>query len=779
MRRLLLTTSLWLFGLLMVISAPVDEQSAKKLAQDFLNNHFFNGTRGAELSVIRAHTGIADGDDAAFYVFNSDGGFVMVSGDDTTPPILGFAEGSTYDAKTAPETLQFLLGQWQKVHASQQNATRAESVPTHTNVDVLIKTQWDQTAPYNLQCPTDDETKEHYPTGCVATAMAQVMYYHRWPDSYDWSKMKLTYNRDDTGASADAVAKLMKECGDALFMQYATDGSSAYYIMPSEALRYDFGYAESTDYAMRENYTAKQWDALIYEEISHKRPVITGGNSASPDSGESGHEFIIDGYQVKNGQGYYHVNWGWGGYSDNYFLLALLNPGGQGTGGNAGSSGYNYGVVAVIGTQPAQKALTKTNRLYITTMFIDGDIKTYNRESTNVDFPTFKVKYSAFNIVPPEETRTYDVALALYKSGERLKILGTNENLKFDFSSGYSIWENVNIGKDLSNDTYEIRAICRESGQSDWTGLLVGYDKYLELTVNGKNLVVTYHGPYQYNETDFMVNSVSVGDIRQQGKVMTISVNVTDKNVYNNEPIFLWGIEPGTSDYKLLTGCGTNLDAGATGDVVLEYTPSESGTYQFAISGSPVDCTLPLKTFSVDVAAMSMADVVLSVDITADNSTRQSNGTYRVSGSTLSGEVRLTNSGTEDYYDYIVIYLMKESSDNTFSSVDLQTPMAYVKVGKAESVSFEFQGLDADTYYALMIGAIQRGDVIRISLEDGYLPAKHVFYMSGGSGIDAVTKSTPDGDVYNLKGVKMGKISDMESLPQGIYIINKKKVFKY
>ena len=779
MRRLLLTASLWLLGLMMAVAGPVDEQAARKLAHEFLTSQFSSVTRGGDLSVTRALTGIADGENASFYVYNSEAGFVMISGDDATPAVLGYGEGATFDMQKAPLALRYLLGRWQTAHGGQQVGTRAESVPTHSSVATLIQTRWGQNEPFNNLCPAVSEGTGNCPSGCVATAMAQVMYYHQWPSKYDWGKMKKSYDGTETGSAADAVATLMKDCGDAVFMDYGDDGSAAMTIMPSEALRYDFGYAETTDIAFRENYTAKQWDALLYQELQNKRPVIIGATAASEDGGESGHEFILDGYEAKGGQGYYHVNWGWDGSSDNYYLLALLNPSTQGTGGNAGSDGFNYDVTAVVGIQPASKSLTKVQRLYMPTIYIDGDVATFSRSSTSENFPAFKVVFDVFNIIPPEKTRSYDMAFALYKGGERKDILAeTTSEFQYSYNSGKKITSSsFSIGKNLSDGTYEIRALCREKGQSDWTGMMCGYDKYIELTISGKNMVATVHGPYQYSDNDFTVNSVTVGDVRQQGKLMTITVNLTDKNVYNNQPIFLWGKEPGTTDYVLLTGCGTNLDAGATGDVVLEYTPSQSGTYQMALSTSADECTM-LKTFTVEVAEMSQADVVMSVDIKADNATKQSNGTYRVSGSTLSGEVRLTNGGTEDYYDYIVIYLMKESGDNTFSSVDLQTPMAYVKVGKTESVSFEFQGLDANTYYALMIGAIERGDVIRISLEDGYLPAKHLFYMTGGgsTGIEGITTSDPDADVYNLQGVKVGKASDMESLPRGIYIINKKKV---
>ena len=786
MRRLLLTSCLWLFGLLLAVAGQVNEQAARKLAQDFMASQFAEVTRGADLTLTRALTGIADGDNASFYVFNSKVGFVMISGDDSTPAVLGYGAGAAFDFQKAPESLQYLLGRWQQDHSGSQlqtrGNTRAESIPTHSKIATLIQTRWDQNEPYNKYCPANSKGDGNCPTGCVATAMAQIMYYHQWPSTYDWNKMKKTYSDSDTGSAADAVAKLMKDCGDAVFMDYDDDGSAAMTIMPSEALRYDFGYAETTDFVQRENYTAKQWDALMYQELKSKRPVIIGAQAASED-GEGGHEFILDGYEAKGGLGYYHVNWGWSGGGDEYYLLALLNPYSQGTGGNAGSSGFNYDVTAIIGIQPGNKQLTKVQRLYMPTIYIDGGTKTFNRASTSVDFPAFKVASDLFNIVPPEKKRSYDVAFALYKNGERKKILSDCTS-EFDFSTykGLKITSaSLSIGKDLSDGTYEIRALCREAGQSDWTGVLCGYDKYIELTIKGKNMVAIEHGPYQYDDADFTINSVKVGDVRQQGKPMTITVNVTDKNLLNNTPIFLWGIEPGTTDYVLLTGCGTNLDAGDTGDVVMEYTPDYVGTYQMAISSSASEC-VKLKTFTVDVAEMSQADVVLSVDIKANNAKKQSKGTYEVSGTTLSGEIKVTNGGTEPYQDYLAIWLLQQQGSSTqFSSVDYVTPMISVGVGKSTTVPFEFSDLTADTYYALYIQAHERGEWIAISLDnEGYLPNEHIFLIKGGSGtgIEAVTLSDPDADVYNLQGVKVGNASDMERLPRGVYIVNKKKVLK-
>jgi hypothetical protein len=177
---------------------------------------------------------------------------------------------------------------------------------------------------------------------------------------------------------------------------------------------------------------------------------------------------------------------------------------------------------------------------------------------------------------------------------------------------------------------------------------------------------------------------------------------------------------------------------------------------------------------------MSQADVVLSVDIKANNAKKQSKGTYEVTGTTLSGEIKVTNGGTEPYQDYLVIWLLQQQGSSTqFSSVDYVTMMISVGVGKSTTVPFEFSDRTADTYYALYIQAHERGEWIAISLDsEGYLPNEHIFLIKGGSGtgIEAVTLSDPDADVYNLQGVKVGKASDMERLPRGVYIVNKKKV---
>ena len=190
----------------------------------------------------------------------------------------------------------------------------------------------------------------------------------------------------------------------------------------SEALRYDYGYSESTEFVERDCYTAKSWDMLLYNELTSNRPVFFSGQSMTP-TGQSGHSFIIDGYEATDGIGYFHVNWGWGGRSDDYFLISVLNPDYQYTGGAAGSSGYSFDQQAVIGIQPAETPMEKTTRFATQYCYIKDDESVYTRSSTSDDFSPIKVYYNVWNIVSPEESRQFDAGIALYKDRELITIL--------------------------------------------------------------------------------------------------------------------------------------------------------------------------------------------------------------------------------------------------------------------------------------------------------------------------------------------------------------------
>ncbi len=787
MERVLLTTMVWAISIVVSFAAPVSEQAAMIAAQKFIHQQLPAMSRGERIELTRAFTDVADGEGAGIYVFNTTNGYVVVSADDHLPEILAYGNGAPYDATKASVGMKAMLDAYHHIAIS-QTSSKAD-VQIHDDVAPFITTKWNQMEPYNVFCPAT-LSKGVCPTGCVATAMAQVMYYYQHPANYEWDKMKTTYSASDSGESVNAVAQLMVDCGTASFMNYDVDGSGTNDIYACEALRYDFGYAETTEFVERECYTTVSWDALIYNEISAKRPVMYGALSASSGQGITGHEFIIDGYEVKSGIGYYHVNWGWGGYSDDYFLLSILNPDYQYTGGNAGSSGYSFTQSAIIGIMPAKKPMDKTTRAYIGNIYIKNDSVNFTRSSTSENFPAINLGFSFYNLAKPEMDREYDVAVALYKDRDLIEILDqTSLNDIFDkqleYMTGKGLTcDSIVFGKNLTDGKYQIRVLSRETGTMEWAWAINSACRYVELTIAGTMMTtITYGGEVEADECNFTINSVEWSESPRMGKPMMITINLTDNNKTSNSPIFLWGsasMSLGKNKYQLLTGGGTNLDPGETGDIVLEYTPQRSGSFTFILSGSSENCNKPLYTFKVEVAAESIADVDISVKLSADDAVRQLGKPSSVQGNVLKGTAKLTNNGTEAYDNNINVVLYESEIGKSYSYKALQTSLVSIGIGEQCEVGFSFENLTTNFYYAIVIYAYERGESKALNLINDKLDNSSIFYMIGSeSGIDSISVDGNNEGVYTLHGVKIGKYSELKNLPKGIYIVNNQKILNY
>ena len=269
------------------------------------------------------------------------GGFVIISNDDTNAPVVGYSEQEAN--LDAPELLWYLNAANQALLSRTASATASENKEP---IEPLLKTLWGQDTPYNNLCPTERENANViYPTGCVATAMAQVMYYHQYPEKgtgnitysfqdrilsadfnntyYQWRLMTPTYKKGQySDESALAVATLMYQCGVSIKMQYNVGGSGAFSYNAATALRKNFGYHENLQIHYRDYYTAKEWINKVYNELKAGRPIIYTG----VDENNGGHCFVVDGYDQNN---FVHVNWGWDGMNDGYYDIALLNPSGN------------------------------------------------------------------------------------------------------------------------------------------------------------------------------------------------------------------------------------------------------------------------------------------------------------------------------------------------------------------------------------------------------------------------------------------------------------------
>ena len=340
---------------------PIDLRTAQEVAVKFMNANSEVPLRGAEDLQLVTTYNVSRGD-AAFYVFNTPNGFVIVSADDCATPILGYSDESQFDVNNIPIQLQDYLQsfveqiqygienhhetdeatarQWELArsigHIIEQRATTA--------VAPLLTDSWSQGCYYNSMCPEDpDGPCGHVVTGCAATSFAQIMRYWGYPTNgtgshaytpggypvqtvdfgattYDWAHMPNSLSYSSSTTEINAVATLMWHCGVAINMNYAADGSGADPNSIVYALKKYFGYSDELSMVSRNNYSDADWLALMKNCLDSGRPIQYNGFDIY---GLGGHGFVCDGYNANN---LLHFNWGWGGSCDGYFSINAMNP---------------------------------------------------------------------------------------------------------------------------------------------------------------------------------------------------------------------------------------------------------------------------------------------------------------------------------------------------------------------------------------------------------------------------------------------------------------------
>jgi len=290
-----------------------------------------------------------------FYVFGAEeGGFVIVAGDDRITPVLGYSGTSRFPADNMPPNLQWWLGEYEKqirfaIENNMEPATaQLRSQSDCNGVEPLIKTKWNQMAPYNNEVVA--KLGKDFPTGCVPTAVAQLMYF--WAnkgfrdqrsvksipayttktlkisipeisntENFDWDNMKNTTAEYTTDAQKNAIARLMYDVGVAIKTDYDFGGSAAS-ISVSYALISCFNYEAKTKIVERNSFNTTNWDNILREELDAGGPILYMGRA--PGAKDGGHAFICDGYNCNDNT--FHINWGWGGSYDGYFMTTALNP---------------------------------------------------------------------------------------------------------------------------------------------------------------------------------------------------------------------------------------------------------------------------------------------------------------------------------------------------------------------------------------------------------------------------------------------------------------------
>ena len=347
MRRNLLVIFALLLGITTLQAKPVDVSTAQRLGRNFIQ-HKAMFAKSVVNDLDLAYTYRTGSGLATAYVFNFDGGFVIVAADDHSSPILGYSDQGNFDYETAPDGLRFMLSEIS--NGIETMVQQAQPIPNDIlcrwkNLDAyglmhpdrsfpvvgpLVQLKWDQGYPYNMYAPGG------CPTGCVATAMAQLMKYWEWPTTgtgehsynamgygeqyanfgattYDWDNMVELYTSSATQEQKEAVATLMYHCGVSVNMMYEPDGSGAFSADVPIAINTYFSYSDQATHITKSNYSYNDWIALLKSNIDQHIPLYYSGQST-----DGGHAFICDGYDSDD---LFYFNWGWGGSANGYFLI--------------------------------------------------------------------------------------------------------------------------------------------------------------------------------------------------------------------------------------------------------------------------------------------------------------------------------------------------------------------------------------------------------------------------------------------------------------------------
>lgn len=603
-----------------------------------------------------------------YYVFNTDGkkGFVIISGDDELTELVGYSNEGEFRSENAPENLRAWLdgyaafvrsvrdGVSRPMRASVNNATPV--------VEPLVTTRWNQGEPYNLLCPYDSSVGVTCPTGCAATSMAQLINYHEWPvqgkgtksynssygrltvdfskSVYDWANMKDRYEsyydedknivNEWTDTEANAVAKLMYDCGVALEMGYGPYSSGAADTEMPLALCNYFNY--HADLITRDGHTVDEFLARIKEELDNSRPLVFNGQGSG-----GGHSYIVDGYDSNN---YLHVNWGWGGISDGYFNVSYMNPDDLGTGGGSGGFNEMQSIVVAYPDETGEGSVGQNvMRLVDSSMWGGGDGYVKALQESIVKGEDFKVEYyGIWNMVNLDYIGEF--ALGIFDSDEKmLSVTASNKAIIGRFNLTYypeTLVANEELAA-LSDGNYTIRMISRQRNYDTWVPVATDG---IDIAVSGDEIKqrepVIPTAVISCENIEVLTSTVNVGgtvDVQFtlkndseydfMGKVsLLVSNDETNKKMYKSSVNVFVG-RNGEQTISTSLRVMSSMTVGryrievesleATNDVELNYTGGETVAYVEVVDPSGV------ASVGGDNVSVSVRGNVIYVDGTADN----------------------------------------------------------------------------------------------------------------------------------------------------------------
>ena len=742
---------LFLFAFLFsasLFAAPITKESAKKKALHFLKTKENSRKMYANASLNRVPLQLKEVNGSQpYYVFNigEKNGFVIVSGDDRAEEILGYVDSGCFDAENIPTNMKYWLEGYEKELKMMPAETQAQDNdirPIRKPIAALITTKWNQTQPYNQLCPKFDGDVETRPTGCVATAMAQVMYYHKWPEgkmkkgintykyideptyggngserkipyspatTFDWDNMLDIYQPGEySEVNAEAVAKLMVYCGRATRMEYFPSVSASFSHEIPMALRQYFDYDNSVRIINRYGYMTNDWEDIMYKELEAKRPILYSG--ASDDMG---HQFVCDGYA----NGFFHINWGWGGVSDGYFKLSALAPSIHGVGGAANGMSFAKDQWAIIGIQKNVGGTRPEPKIALQSLTYYYDLEESGTDAQEGIY-TFKgnevkVKLNAHYGLSYEKSDYHVTALSLFDAeGNFIRMIAENDEALFiagasdlDLNMDGVYDQDIKKGivftrEDLPGDgSYYVKAFYKlKPTDKEYLPAMNSENNFVRLDVKG-DVVKAVNCP----EVSFAFTDIEVkGNLTHGGKAILSGVIHNYGPEVNGvvTPTF-FGIDmetPGVPVYLKENG-RERVELNIT---IIPYLEDLDQYYEgktpigVALNGKPSD---EYKLISLNKAEYAPANLDFEQrDMNAD-------GVYVCGGDFLEIPLKVKNNSKKDDFSNMVRLLIIQIDKQTGTPYIYRQTEHFVSVPKdtEKDVTLRVDDVDMDAAYSFFL----------------------------------------------------------------------------
>ncbi|MBQ0069790.1 MAG: C10 family peptidase [Bacteroidales bacterium] len=715
MKRKLFTTLVIAIATIVAIAAPVTRNQALHRAQQSLAMQGITFDAGTASMAAKAPAQGGNTETAAYYIFNNSNAFVIASGDDRMPEVLGYCDNGTIDPSNMPDGLKELL-ECYEVTIANLDSNDGQPVPngsiSRAPIAPLLASKWDQGTPFNDLCPLYDGSNRAV-TGCVATAMAQVMNYWKWPATISssipayttetkkismpalsasgfpgFSNVKDYYFWGQSDASTTAVAKLMLYVGQSLEMDYNKSSGASTSNVPTMLTTY-FRYANTGRYLRRENYTAEEWATLIYTELAAKRPVVYRGSAYNG----GGHCYVLDGMDAN---GLFHINWGWNGMSDGYFLLTNLNPNDQGAGSSVSNDGYIVGSAMVVGITPENKTIGFNDAPMYCTSFVN-EKATYTRSSSDQSFSNVKVHCGMYSQYP--SAADVDFGIGLYTTSGTLKqVLFSGWFNQLPSGYGKTNDWTFNIPSSIANGTYYLKPICRLHNTGNWVPCAGANVNYWQATIT--TTAFTFKSDGNGADPSYRVNSVTYNGKREVNRTIEMVMNMTNNSTNYYRQLYM------LVDNKCTTVAQCAIEPGMTGNVSMHISAATTGSHSLKLCYDEKGQNI-LWQSSIYLNAPSTAT------ISASSFTVKNANSGKINDNKFAFTAKVTNNGTSTYNDYIVAKIYRRTGSTSGSLVSQKIKEVSLASSGSQTLSFEFPDLVQNEDYFVSVYYYSNGTLTK------------------------------------------------------------------